>query len=308
MRTVLSRAYEAVVQLRNRAFDRGLFRVHRAPVPVISVGNVTAGGSGKTPVVEHLVRLLIAGGWMPAVVTRGYRRESRGLLDVSDGRGRYSSARESGDEAMQIARKFPRVPVIACEKRIDGARHAAERRGAQVVVLDDAFQHRGIARDLDIVVFDATAGDCDTVAQTLTAYTEAPVVRTVFSVAALRKIGSEEYLPADALEGTDVFAFCGIWTPAAFERTLNGLGMRVRACAAFRDHHWYSADDLQRMFRRAGEVDARILLTTEKDAVRIGGMPEAAGRDIYYPELWLEITEGEERLASMLAAVLPARS
>ena len=102
MRTVLSRAYEAVVQLRNSAFDRGLFRTHRAPVPVISVGNITAGGSGKTPVVEHLVRFMIDGGWMPAVVTRGYRRESRGLLDVSDGRGRFSSARESGDEAMQI--------------------------------------------------------------------------------------------------------------------------------------------------------------------------------------------------------------
>lgn len=343
MRTILSSIYRVIVQLRNRAYESGLLRTRRAPVPVISVGNITAGGSGKTPVVEHVLHQLIARDVKPAVLTRGYRRESKGLVVVSDGSGRYSDTRESGDEAMQIARKFPAVPVIACEKRNAGARHAIDHCGAEVLVLDDAFQHRAIARDLDIVVFDASeerdrhrmlpvgrlreplgnlaradlivlsrcdsAVDCDAVAQSVCAHTEAPAVRTAFAVHSLRMLESGERSDPNALEGRDVFAFCGIGTPAAFEHTLRSLGMNVRELVSFRDHHWYSIEDMQRLIRRSEELGVDALLTTEKDAVRIAEMIRDAGApNLCYPELHMEFLEGEKTFIAALDAVLPSRS
>ncbi|MDT8323182.1 MAG: tetraacyldisaccharide 4'-kinase, partial [Bacteroidota bacterium] len=155
---MISSLYAIAMQLRNAAYDRGVLRAQDAGVPVISVGNITAGGTGKTPVVEALLVRLLAAGRRPAMVTRGYRRESRGLLVVSDGAGMLRDVRESGDEPYQVAAKFPRVPVIADEKRIRGCRHAVQRFDAEILLLDDGFQHRAVARDCDIVVVDAQIG------------------------------------------------------------------------------------------------------------------------------------------------------
>ncbi len=343
MQQLLSRLYGTIIQLRNSAFDRGLLRSHRAPVPVISVGNITAGGSGKTPVVEYLLGLLREKGWHPAVVTRGYRRESKGLVVVSDGVNIRSTVAESGDEAMQIAKKFPDVAVIASEKRIDGARHAAERCGADLVVLDDAFQHRAIARDLDVVVFDASepsdrhrllpAGrlreplsnlsradiillsrcseisDAEMVERSLRDVTAAPVFPTRFAVRGLRVFGSTEKLSADAMKGKDVYAFSGIGTPAAFERTLRELGMVVRDITAFPDHHWFSADDLRGIAKRAGELGVDTVITTEKDAVRIADPEWGKQRfRVLFPELCLEFLSGEGPFNTLLEDAIPHRS
>ena len=155
---MISTLYGFAMQLRNTAYDRGLLRARNAGVPVISVGNITAGGTGKTPVVEALIRRILAAGIRPAMVTRGYRRESRGLFVVSDGAGNLRGVRESGDEPYQVANKFPEVPVIADEKRIRGCRHAVQAFAPDLLLLDDAFQHRAVARDCDVVVLDAQVG------------------------------------------------------------------------------------------------------------------------------------------------------
>jgi tetraacyldisaccharide 4'-kinase len=155
---MISTLYEFAMQLRNAAYDRGLLRALSAGVPVISVGNITAGGTGKTPVVEALISRLLAAGNRPAMVTRGYRRESRGQFVVSDGAGRLRGVRQSGDEPYQVANRFPDVPVIADEKRIRGCRHAVQAFGSDILLLDDAFQHRAVARDCDVVVVDAQEG------------------------------------------------------------------------------------------------------------------------------------------------------
>lgn len=155
---MISILYEFAIQLRNAAFDRGLLPVRNAGVPVISVGNITAGGTGKTPVVEALISRLLAAGKRPAMVTRGYRRDSRGQFVVSDGAGHLRGVRESGDEPYQVANRFPDVPVIADEKRIRGCRYAVQAFGTDILLLDDAFQHRAVARDCDVVVVDAQKG------------------------------------------------------------------------------------------------------------------------------------------------------
>jgi len=127
-------------------------------VPVVSVGNITTGGTGKTPVVEWIVRHFLNQNLKVAVVSRGYRRTSRGTVVVSDGRSVLAAPDIGGDEAFQIARKFPAAIVVVDERRIRGARVALTNFGAKVVVLDDGFQHRSLHRTLDIVMVDAVPG------------------------------------------------------------------------------------------------------------------------------------------------------
>ena len=147
--------YAMVMVCRNLAYDRGVFVVRGPGVPVISVGNLTAGGTGKTPLTEYIVGYLRNKHVRVAVVSRGYRRKSRGVVVVSDGKSVLVDATWGGDEPVQIAAKFPGVPVVVGERRVEAARIAVHALGAEVIVLDDGFQHRGIKRDLDILVMDA---------------------------------------------------------------------------------------------------------------------------------------------------------
>ncbi len=147
--------YGLAVTVRNLAYDKGWFRQETAGVPVVSVGNITAGGTGKTPLVEYLVRHLVASGKHPAILSRGYRRRSRGVVVVSDGKSMRSDAAMGGDEPVQMARKLATVPVVVAERRIAAARVAVRDFHADVLVLDDGFQHRSLKRDLNILIMDS---------------------------------------------------------------------------------------------------------------------------------------------------------
>ena len=153
----LSWVYGAVIAARNAAFDTGIFRCRSAGVPLIAVGNMTAGGTGKTPVVEMLVRLLRQRGVSPGVISRGYGRTGRGVVVVADRECVYADAGTGGDEPVQIARKFPGVPVVVGERRFEAAVTAVRRCGAQVIISDDGFQHRWLHRDCDLVVVDGSS-------------------------------------------------------------------------------------------------------------------------------------------------------
>ena len=147
--------YAVPITLRNTLFDRGVLKQRAVNVPVISVGNLTVGGTGKTPLVEYIVRYLLALGRRVGVVSRGYKRRSKGVVVVSDGRELRVDARDAGDEPMQIASAFPQAIVVVGERRFDAAQEAV-RLGAEVIVVDDGFQHRYLKRDLNIVVVDST--------------------------------------------------------------------------------------------------------------------------------------------------------
>lgn len=347
---MISSLYALAMQLRNAAYDRGLFRAHDAGVPVVSVGNITAGGTGKTPVVEALIGRLLDAGRRPAMVTRGYRRESRGLLVVSDGAGRLRGVRESGDEPSQVAAKYPRVPVIADEKRIRGCRYAVAEFDADILLLDDAFQHRAVARACDIVVVDARVGldglrmlpkgrlreplgslaradvillsrcaDVDhgrRLREALRPLTAAPVFATRFAVQDFGQLptpagddpprGRAVSLPLEKVQGTRVFAFCGIGSPGSFTATLRETGLDVAGQRDFPDHHWYTAADIDALWKDAASVGADALCTTEKDAVRLQALPDAAAQGaaapgtVLFPRVALEFLEGEEEFMDVL--------
>ena len=159
--TALSVVYRGALALRDRAYRWGILRTGRLPCPVISVGNLTLGGSGKTPTVEAVVRALREigqdAGARPAVVSRGYGRTSRGVHVVSERDGIHADVRTAGDEPLLLAERLPGVPVVVGENRYEAARVAVERCGATAIVMDDGFQHRTLAKDLEVVVVQGRA-------------------------------------------------------------------------------------------------------------------------------------------------------
>lgn len=328
MRTIAAALFELVVRLRNAAYDHGILRTHRIGVPVISVGNITMGGAGKTPLVAHLAGMLHDAHLRVAVVTRGYGRATRGTVIVSDARGACVTAREGGDEPVQLARALPWLPIVADELRVRGCRIAVDRFLPHVILLDDAFQHRAVARDLDIVAVDAARATTDlrmaplgrlreplahlrraslvvltrcddaaaatALAQRLATCTMAPVVRTRFAVAALRDARTREVV--DGGTGA-LLAFCGIGSPASFRTTLAEAAFDVADLRIFADHHDYDARDIDALAARARELGVRTLVTTEKDVARLGGVPGTWQEfPVLYPEMAVEVLDGADVL------------
>jgi len=295
--------YGVAVTIRNAAYDAGLAAATRVGVPVISVGNLTLGGTGKTPLVAWVARLLLARGLSPAVVSRGYAARPG----------------ETSDEAAELAIVLPGVRHVADRDRVAAAR-AAVAAGATAVVLDDGFQHRRLRRDLDIVAVDATdpfgcghlfprgllreplGGLARAGAIVLTrsdAVTPArrADIRSALAAAcggrlpgawmeaahrpvALRSADGTTR-PLGALEGRRVVAFAGIGNPAAFRGTLAALGADVAEFVAFADHHAYDDRDLDGLGARARAAGAVFVVTTLKDLVKVrrdhlGGVPVAA--------------------------------
>ena len=289
--------YGAVVRLRNAWYDREA-STRRAPLPVISVGNLAVGGTGKTPLVAWIARHLQAEGFVPAVVSRGYGgRAGPGPLVVSTGGGPRVNARTCGDEPHLLARSLKGVIVIVGSDRIEGARCAAAA-GAGVVVLDDGFQHRRLARDLDIVVLDARAPFCDgrllpwgslrerpqavrraqmvvltrvregdrasgAIHAVNAAGYSGPIVRAGHQTAGFRTAtGAECAAPARAL------AFCGIGDPGLFRADLQAAGVETVRFHAFRDHHPYTLARWEALIAEAKSLNVP-LVTTEKDLSRL---------------------------------------
>ncbi|HEX6852930.1 MAG TPA: tetraacyldisaccharide 4'-kinase [Candidatus Polarisedimenticolaceae bacterium] len=285
----LSALWGLVVARRNRRFDRGE-GVHRAAVPVVSVGNLAVGGTGKTPMTAWLAARLAARGRRSAIVTRGYGgRAGVGPLDVSRGGGPLVDAAVGGDEPVLLARLTSAV-VVAGSDRVAGARRAVEL-GADVVILDDGFQHRRLDRDLDVVLLDAAspfgngrllpAGPLREPPSSLAragivvltrwsgeappAGIAAPVVRARHRNAGFRDAAGRE-VPAPGR----AFAFCGIARPASFLDSLRGAGVEIAGTRAFPDHHRFDAADLRALADGARERGAAIV-TTMKDLVRLSG-------------------------------------
>jgi tetraacyldisaccharide 4'-kinase len=335
----LSWLYGAVIALRNRAFDSGVLRVERVPVPVIAVGNLTSGGTGKTPLVKYLARFLISLGRTVAVVSRGYGRLTTGPIVVADGRAILRNAMEGGDEPVELARALPGLRVVVAEKRIAGARLAISACGADVILLDDAFQHRSIHRDLNILVLESAraisaeavlpaghrreplsgmrradliawsgmGGDRRPVASVERWFSGPTIGYTVEGIG-IRRIGTSDRGGVSCREGV-VVAFCGIGNPKRFFDAVRELGPAAVEEVTFRDHHRYSSGEIDRLIRRFGDAHADLFITTEKDAARLDAVAEIRENFLRpYPVYTLgaevRIVEGEERLAEAVRGAL----
>lgn len=323
------------MRLRNRAYDQGYLRSVRIPVPVISVGNITAGGTGKTPVVERLVEYYLRSGIRTAVVSRGYKRTSTGSVVVSDGKGSVVDVPSGGDEPVQIARKFPEAVVLADANRVRGCLRATQEFEVEVIILDDAYQHRAVGRSVDIVVLDASSAlyaqrllpagrlreplvnlsradvlllsrcEADVAHEQMTlalrAYSNVPVFATRFLPQHLRRLHDFGELPHDALRGASVVSFCGIGAPASFLKTMDHMGIASQQHHEFPDHHRFTDADIA-MLLDGARAAGTVLLTTEKDAMRLLQHRTALeGVDVLYPVMRLEFLGAEEDFFRLLS-------
>ena len=272
----LSLIYGGIVRTRNAFYDHGVLKARRLHGPVVSVGNVSTGGSGKTPFVLLLGELLKARGIKFDVLSRGYGRRSRGVLLVDP----VGPAEQFGDEPLLIARKL-QVPVIVGEDRYEAGRFSESRFGAQLHLLDDGFQHRGLARDFDIVL--VTQNDADDrllpagrLREPLSALSRADAVVLMsgaedgmFPIAEKEVWrGRRGIIPKDIPQRPVVF--CGIARPENFMLQLRAANVEAAAHALYRDHHAYSESDVRELQRLKQSSDAGGFVTTEKDAVNLG--------------------------------------
>jgi len=305
----LAPLYSAAMRLREAGYRRGILKTHRFEVPVISVGNLTLGGTGKTPMVQCLARLLQAHGFQPAIISRGYGGLARGKVNlVSDGANLLLDARAAGDEPRLLAETLPGIPVLTGIVRRLPAREAVAM-GCDVLILDDGFQHLQIARDIDLVLFqaDRLAGNSRVfpggelrepvaalrratgfiltgvhaqnrersqqfAALLQTRFPGTPVSLTGYRLSAtvgLTASGMIAECSRPALAGARCFGFCGIAHPASFQETLERTGCTLAGFAPLGDHQRYSAALIEKIASQARRAGAEFLVTTEKDLVKL---------------------------------------
>jgi tetraacyldisaccharide 4'-kinase len=309
--TPVSWAYRAGLAVRETAYARGLLARGQLPCPVVSVGNLTVGGTGKTPAVELIARWLVEDGRRVAVVSRGYGRRARAPVElVSDGGEPSLPVERAGDEPVLLARRLPGVGVVVGADRLAAGRWAVAHLRPDVVLLDDGFQQRRLLKDVEIVCLDARTpwgpgglfprgtlreppsalarahlvvatragqGDLGPLLGELHRHAgRTPCLAADYAVEAVEDLASGARHSEAALRGRAVLAFAGIAEPERLAETLAGHGATVRDLVAFPDHHAYELRDLVAIGRRARAVGADLVVTTEKDGVRLGG-PGALG-------------------------------
>jgi tetraacyldisaccharide 4'-kinase len=301
---LLSVPYAIAVRLRGFLYRSGVLSSVAVGCRVISIGNLTLGGTGKTPMTAALASFLHDHGKRPVVVSRGYgRKKQPGPIVVSDGRSLLVDAKTGGDEPFLIAKKLPFVPVVVADSKLAAARYAVENFNPGVILLDDGFQHFAIKRDLDIVLLDASnpfgngllfpagvlrerlsalrrAGaivltrvesdsQCDLLKRELTLITQAPIFLSVHRPVDLVNVSTGSVRSLAEFRGAAVAAFAGIAQPESFFRTLKSLGVDIRVDQSFPDHHPFTKQDIAAIRSAASTTGATMIVTTEKDAARL---------------------------------------
>ncbi len=314
--------YHLAIRLRNGMYERGWKQRHKAPVPVVSVGNLTAGGTGKTPCVEYVARF--------------YRGHDRRVAILSRG---YASTGGRNDEAMVLEENLPDVPHLQGPDRVALAATAVEELESEVLVLDDGFQHRRLARDLDVVLIDATnpwghghllprgllrepasslqrAGAivltrCDQVSPTERGRLRERVAQLAAGVPIaetthrpLELSNGSRTATLDRLRGRPAAAFCGIGNPEAFQRTLRDLGADVVAFRTFPDHHPYTRADVNdlRTWARQQATEC-VVVTTQKDLVKLR-LSDLGGRELWALRIQLHVETGQDEFDRRLEAAV----
>lgn len=297
MLKLLAFIYSKVAGLRNGLYDRGVLETHDLGVRVISVGNLSAGGTGKTPIVAYISELLAERGEKVCVLTRGYGRENadRRVL-VSDGERILQDASVTGDEPLELARRLKEQAIIVADAdRVSAGEWAVRKFGVTAIVLDDGFQHRKVKRDVDIVCIDATKPPADDkmlpagrqrepssglLRATAIVITRADLV-DARRIASLRSEISKwtsnipifeartRLVTKPKIKGS-IFAFCGLGNPENFFECLRREGITIAGTRSFPDHHRYSSDDAILLDKEARAAGASALFTTAKDGVKLG--------------------------------------
>jgi tetraacyldisaccharide 4'-kinase len=298
---LLSLPYGWGMKARASCYAKGLFKTRRLPCPVISVGNITVGGTGKTPLVMALAKGLTERGMTVAILSRGYKRSKASGSVVSDGRTLLLSPEASGDEPYLLAQNLPGIPVLVGRDRFTQGERAIEELGAQCLLLDDGFQHLRLHRDLNIVLVDSQTGfgggyllprgilrepldhlrrahlailtkvehreDCSSLeARVRKIHPSVSIFHSSYEPAALVGPKGEEE-GVGLFRGKQVLAFSGIARPESFTLDLRKLGMVIVKEKTFPDHYRYTMEDLLWIDKESRDVDG--VVTTEKDMVKL---------------------------------------
>jgi tetraacyldisaccharide 4'-kinase len=347
--TPVSWAYRAGLAVRETAYARGLLRRGRLPCPVVSVGNLTVGGTGKTPAVELVARWLVEDGRRVAVVSRGYGRRAEAPVElVSDGGEPRLPAERAGDEPLLLARRLPGVGVVVGADRLAAGQWAVAHLRPDVVLLDDGFQQRRLLKDAEVVCLDARAPwgpgglfprgtlrespaalarahlviatraagrpDLGPLVEEIRRHAgPAPCLAADYAVEGVEDLASGARHPDVVLRGRAVLAFAGIAEPERLAETLAAHGAAVRDLVAFPDHHAYEPEDLVALARRARAVGAAVMVTTEKDGVRLRVPGGLGSWSPALPSVWalgvrlVPLASPEAWRAALLARVDAAR-
>jgi tetraacyldisaccharide 4'-kinase len=313
--------------MRNLLYSRDILKSHHSDAIVISVGNITAGGTGKTPLVIWLCTMLQKMGLPCAILTRGYKLKKNKL----------------SDEPAILTTSCPEAHVIVNPDRVIGAGEAVGLFGAKVLVMDDGFQHRRLKRDLDIVTIDAMcpfgydktlpAGylrepvtaltraqcavitRCDLVSESQlneiedrlkTINPEITIARTIHAPVCAKTLGSKE-IPLEELAGKKIFGFCGIGNPDAFLRTVKNLGANLVGHSMYNDHHHYTSQCMKDICEEARYLGVDMILTTQKDWTKTALPVPTKDILLAYLVVELDFVAGEEELTRLIKNALTGK-
>jgi tetraacyldisaccharide 4'-kinase len=315
----LTPIYSLVIWLRNYLFDKNIFKSRSVEAKVFSVGNISVGGSGKTPVTIYLTTLLKLGGFKVGVLSRGYGRKSRGYVFVSDGKKFLTNVDKSGDEIYHTALDCS-VPAAVSENRVKGAERLINDSGVNAIVLDDAFQHRWIKRNFDLLVIDQRfltekSFFINNLLPTGVLREPLSSIKRADAIIINRKFMEKKVIPDDFnkyFEGKNIFTgyykaisffdlkhntelsleefqgqkslvVSGIATPFSFLNVLRQNKVETDNKLIFKDHKRYNFDDVQRIRQLFYSTNSHSVVTTEKDAVKLSKFSrEMDDIDIYY--------------------------
>ncbi len=318
---VAAKVYSPVVTVRNRLYSKRWLKIHTVGAAVISVGNITVGGTGKTPLVIWLYNFLQQKNISCAILTRGYKT----------GHDKLS------DEPAILAKNCPQAKIIVNADRVTGAEKAVEQFGVQVLIMDDGFQHRRLARDIDIVAVDATLPfgygkllPAGLLREPVTALRRAHAVvitrteqlpeykisqleqklmslnpnlilaRSTHEVLFAKTIDKDTFT-IDQLKDKKIFAFCGIGNPEAFFSTVKSCGLNVVGTTTYNDHYHYTDKDVEQIIRQAEDAGADVILTTEKDWTKTALFAMHKEDIIFaYLQIQLKICAGEDKLKQLI--------
>jgi tetraacyldisaccharide 4'-kinase len=305
---LLSFFYGLLVRLRVWFFAQGVFRSYFLPCKVISLGNITLGGTGKTPLASYLAEFIKEKGLRVAILSRGYKGKFSGLYGVvTDGEETFMDARQAGDEPYLLSMKLKGIPIIIGKERRISGRFAIERFRSQVIILDDGFQHLPVKRDVNLLLLDARdpfgngylfprgvlreplgqmkradaviltkTDQCDNITklkENLARWTEdRPIFAMKYAAVGVRVLKERDVLPIAVLRNKKIWAFTGIGNPESFRKTIANLESQVLGFVSFPDHYWFKPEDIQKLMEEGEEKGAEALVTTEKDAVRLEGL------------------------------------
>jgi tetraacyldisaccharide 4'-kinase len=334
----LSIIYAFVIWLRNKLYDKKIFRSLKIDqCKLISVGNISVGGTGKTPVIKFLAGYLSEMGFKVAILSRGYRRSSKGTIIVSDGNHVLAGLKDAGDEPFLLAQQLKNIPIVVEGDRYNGAVTIREKFQPHIILLDDAYQHRRLQRDFDIVLVDASVGfgrglllpagflrepvknlnradliwftridqsnNFDMLASWVNRYTSRPMIISEHRANTIIQASTNKQYQLSYLNQKQILLFSGIANPRSFEKTVIGLGAKVVHHLLFSDHYQYQQTDINKILKKAGDLDTDVILTTEKDFVRIVNVIQNI-TNIYYLTIDIWIGNCSDVLKQALSSVL----